>query len=158
MSNENEFQDESEERDDMTQSPMPNQDPVPPPQVSRTPQSPPPRRLDPLLASLTRVDPQANANAPKKKLPLLGEVTMDQNLFIILPVVAFAILGFASFFLVAFNSQDAFIDAINEWNDSVLNPPAPEPISPDECRGLCSSQQEDLEGLRSFMEGISGKK
>lgn len=149
----------SEEKEEVTPDPSkPAQDPTPPPQMARTPPSPPPKRLDPLLASLTRVDPQANVNAPKKNLPLLGEVTLDQNLFVLLPVAAFAVLGFVSFLLVALNSQDALVNAINEWNDSVINPPPPAPIDPNECRGLCSSQQEDLEGLRSFMEGISRKK
>lgn len=82
---------------------------------------------------------------------------MDQNLFIVLPVVAFAVLGFFSFILVAANSGDAFVEALNDWNDTVLNPPPAVPLAPGECRGLCSSQEQDIEGLRSFMTGLGGK-
>jgi len=138
-------------------SKKPASDPMPPPGMLRTPPAVPAKRLDPLLASLTRVDPNANSNAPKTQIPLLGEVTLDKQLFIVVPIVAFAVLGFVFFFVVAFNSQDVFVDSINQWNDSVMNPPAPVPLDPNECRGLCSSQDKDLEGLRNFMNGLGGK-
>ena len=131
-------------------------DPMPPVQMMRTPPSPPPKRLDPLLASLTRVDRQAMANTPTTKVPILGEVTMDKSLFIVLPVVAFAILGFVATALVAFNSRDDFVQSITVWNDSVMNP-TPKVFDPNECRGLCSSQEQDLVGLSNFMNGL-GKK
>jgi hypothetical protein len=128
-------------------------DPMPPAQMMRTPPSPPPKRLDPLLASLTRVDRQATANTPTKTFPLLGEVTMDRSLFIVLPAVVFAILGFVATFLVAYNSRDVFVDALADWNNIALNP-TPKLVDPNECRGLCSSQEQDIDGLRNFMNGL----
>ncbi|CAB9529313.1 expressed unknown protein [Seminavis robusta] len=128
--------------------------------MMKTPPSPPPKRLDPLLASLTRVDPNASsssAETPTTKIPLLGEVTMDKSLFVVLPTVAFAVLGFLLTFVVAYNSRDVFVNSIDAWNDSVMNPPS-KVIDPNECRGLCSTQEQDLEGLKSFMNGLGGQK
>ena len=132
---------------------------MPPPQLLRTPPSPPAKRLDPLLASLTRNDPQTardNANTPTTKIPFLGEVNMDKTLFIALPTVTFALLGFFSFFMVAMNSGDAVSNTLNDWNNLVLNPTAPQ-IDPDVCRGLCSTQEQDVEALAKFMNSLGGK-
>jgi hypothetical protein len=135
-------------------------DPMPPSGMMSTPSAPRPvKRLDPLVASLTRSDARPrDPNAPTTSIPLLGEVALDKNLFIVVPIVVFAFLGFFSFVLVAANSGDEFVQALNDWNDTVLNPPTPAPLAPGECRGLCSSQEQDIEGLRNFMTGISGKK
>ena len=132
---------------------------MPPPQLLRTPPSPPAKRLDPLLASLTRIDPQTardNANTPTTKIPFLGEVNMDKTLFIALPTVTFALLGFFSFFMVAMNSGDAVVNTLNDWNDLVLNPTTPN-IDPNVCRGLCSTQEQDVEALGKFMNSLGGK-
>lgn len=148
---------EEEEGSESPPKPVPEA-PTPPPEILSTPSAPiPTKRLDPLVASLTRNDaPQGtDPNSPKTKIPLLGEVTLDKNLFIVLPIAAFAVLGFFSFLLVAANSGDEFVDALSEWNDALVNPPAPEPLAPGECRGLCSSQEQDIEGLRNFMNGLA---
>lgn len=119
----------------------------------QTPTPLPKRAMDPLLASLTRVDQattDANKNTPVRKLPLLGEVTMDKSLFLVLPVAAFAVLGLVSSVFVAINSQDAFAEALA--NNPVLQS-AP-PSDADGCRGICSSQGEDLENLRVFMNSF----
>jgi len=150
-----------EPQEDTSPTPAPkssgsNVDPMPPPQMMRTPPSPPPKRLDPLLASLTRMDPQAGADKPTTTIPFLGEVNMDKTLFIALPTVTFALLGFFSFFMVAMNSGDAVVDAVNEWNENLLNP-TPKELDPNQCRGLCSSQESDMEGLRIFMNTLGGK-
>ena len=82
---------------------------------------------------------------------------MDKTLFIALPTVTFALLGFFSFFMVAMNSGDEVMNAVNEWNDIALNPTNNAAIDPDACRGLCSSQEQDVEGLRNFMNSLGGK-
>lgn len=116
-----------------------------------SPPSVPAKRVDPLIASLTRND-RAPGDAPKTSLPLLGEIELDQSLFIILPVAAFAFFGFAASFYVAINSGDAFVEAAQSINDSLTTPKAlPDP---NVCRGLCSSQEQDLAGLKVFMDGL----
>jgi len=121
---------------------------VPPPQ---------PKRLDPLLASLTRTDPTAGTptantkrNTPTRNFPILGEVQMDQSLFLIVPAAAFAVLGVLSGVAVAFNSQDAFAEALA--NNPILQSAPSDPG--DGCRGICSTQEQDLEGLRAFMTSL----
>ena len=111
----------------------------------------PVKRLDPLVASLTRND-RTDSGAPTTQVPLLGQVELDQSLFIVLPVIAFAVIGFGMSAYVALNSGDAFVEAAQSVNDALTTPkPLPDP---DACRGLCSSQEQDLEGLRVFMDGL----
>ena len=59
--------------------------------------------------------------------------------------------------MVAMNSGDEVMNAVNEWNDIALNPTNNAAIDPDACRGLCSSQEQDVEGLRNFMNSLGGK-
>lgn len=113
-----------------------------------------PPRLDPLLVSVTRMD-DATKSAPTMNVPIWGEVILDKSLFVLLPVAAFAVLGFLSFIVVAANSGDAFINAMNE---NAMLKGYPTPTTEEGCRGLCSSQEQDLESLRTYMKAISGQK
>lgn len=92
-------------------------------------------------------------NVPTKKLPLLGEVTMDRSLFVFVPVAAFAVIGILTSLYVAMNaSGDIFVQAAEAVNDSIM---APKPVpDPNVCRGLCSTQEQDLEGLKTFMNAL----
>lgn len=101
------------------------------------------------------MDPQAPAKTAN--LPLFGEVSVDGSLLVLIPVAVIAIGGFILSIIVAFNSQDQIMDQINQVTDSVTKT-AVEKVNqqydPNECRGLCSDQQQDLDGLRKFMEGL----
>ena len=112
-------------------------------------------RMDPLIASLTR-DDSDSANVPTRQVPLFGDVPADGNLALLVPAAAIAILGFLLSIVVAFNSRDTIVQTLS----SVELPKMeyiPTVIEEGKCRGLCSSQEEDLDGLRNFMESISKK-
>jgi hypothetical protein len=116
-------------------------------------EKPPPRPMDPLVRSLTRMDDEAmSKNAPTTKIPLFGEVALDRSLFLFVPAAIFAVLGFVMSITVIMNSGDAIVNSLastatTTTTDSTTTP-AP---SRSDCRGICSSQEQDLEGLRNFM-------
>jgi hypothetical protein len=123
--------------------------PTPPPPV-------PPKRMDPLMATLTRMDP-ATANAPTKNVPLFGEVPVDGGLTVLVPAAVIAVLGFIFSIVVAVNSQDELVRTFSQVTDGVSQQVAQQPnkaYDPNVCRGLCSSQEQDLEGLRAVMESL----
>jgi len=136
--------------------------PSPPP---RMPSPPPPMvvsqrsSIDPLVNSMTRNDRDPRLMSEEEltttaNLPFVGEITLNQDSFVIIPIAAFAVLGFISFLVVAFNSRDSVLDTVNEWT-SLLAAPAPQPVyDPNACRGLCSSQEADLESMRTFMKSL----
>jgi hypothetical protein len=117
--------------------------------------SPPSRaKLDPLLVAVTKMDPQS-APSRSMSIPIWGELILDRSLFVLLPIAVFAIGGIFLSLFVLINSGDTFVDAIVE---NALQQSVPTPaIADDECRGLCSSQTQDLEGLRVFMNRLGGK-
>jgi hypothetical protein len=60
---------------------------------SNAPPPVPPKRLDPLMASLTRTDPSA-ADVPTKNVPFLGEIPVDGSLALLIPAAGIAVIGF----------------------------------------------------------------
>jgi hypothetical protein len=140
--------------EEQTEEPMestPDESSSPPPAQERLPDR---KRLDPLLVSVTRNNDPNYDSTPKTNLPLLGEVTMDRSLFLIVPAALFTVLGVGASLLVLLSSGDAFVDAVQQTAAEASNM---NPVAGDTCRGLCSSQEQDLESLRSFMQGLSGK-
>ena len=138
-------------------SSVPDPIPTPPRVVSRNRSS-----LDPLVASLTRMD-EETLQAKRTNIPIWGELILDKSLMIFIPVTLFAVIGLGMSFYVALNSQDAIVDAL--FMDTTTAGGAPEylrgvaePVTDGSCRGLCGSQQENLESLRGFMSGLSGAK
>ena len=121
--------------------------PAPPRVVSRT------RPLDPLVASLTRMD-EETLQAKRTNIPIWGELILDKSLMIFIPVTLFAVIGFGMSFYVALNSQDAIVDALLDATSPEYLRGVVEPVSDGSCRGLCGSQQGDLEALRRFMSGL----
>ena len=114
---------------------------IPPPSV------PQPKRLDPLVQSLTRMDVDT-ANAETIQVPILGELILDRSLYLLVPAAAFAVLGFIFSIYVA-------VTATDDWVVK-SEPPITQPavVTGSECRGLCSSSEQDLEGLRNFMNKL----
>jgi hypothetical protein len=107
------------------------------------------KRLDPLMMSVTRNnDPNYDKDAKTINLPLVGELTLDKSLYVFLPVAAFGVIGILSSIYVLANSGDAIVAAFEQG----MTPSTP--VDPNACRGLCSSQSQDLEGLRVFMQGL----
>jgi hypothetical protein len=127
----------------------------PPPMANPVPQR---TRMDPLVASLTRSDSAPDQDAPILKVPLLGEVTLDKTLFVLLPVVAFAVLGGLASIYVAANSGDAVSQAWDAYETAISSPAGSKLVDPNVCRGLCSDQDRDLQGLANYMNNIAGKK
>lgn len=117
-----------------------------------------PKRLDPLVASLTRMDDDM-VNTPTTKVPLLGEVPLDGSIVVLLPVALIAIVGFIMSINIAFNSSDAIVQKLEEVNTVLSTPPAKEnTITEDSgCRGLCSNQDEQLDNMRNFMNSLAPK-
>ena len=114
-------------------------------------------RLDPLIASLTRIDEPTPANVPTRQVPLFGEVPADGNLALLVPAAAIGILGFIFSIVVAFTSRDSIVEELSKVEVPKMEY-TPTKIEEGKCRGLCSSQDEDLDGLKNFMEGISKRK
>ena len=114
-------------------------------------------RLDPLIASLTRIDEPLPANVPTRQVPLFGEVPADGNLALLVPAAAIGILGFIFSIVVAFTSRDSIVEELSKVEVPKMEY-TPTKIEEGKCRGLCSSQEEDLDGLKNFMEGISKRK
>ena len=127
-----------------------------PPAMATPPPPVPPKRLDPLLASLTRVDP-ATANAPTRNVPLLGEITVAGSMTVLLPAAAIGFLGFVFSIVVAVNSSDELVATLSQVPEQIeqqANEKVNRVYDPNVCRGLCSTQDQDLDGLRSFMESL----
>ena len=81
----------------------------------------------------------------------------DGNLALLVPAAAIGILGFIFSIVVAFSSRDAIVKEFSQVELPKMEY-TPTKVVEGECRGLCSSQDEDLDGLRNFMEGISNRK
>jgi hypothetical protein len=116
----------------------------------------PVRRGDPLIGLLTRIDEPTPANVPTVQVPLFGEIPADGNLALLVPVAVISILGFIMSIVVAFNSRDAIVQELSNVELPKMEY-TPTVVEEGKCRGLCSSQDEDLDGLRNFMESIAGK-
>lgn len=116
------------------------------------------KTLDPLFIAVTRSDDDVEDGVRAKKsisVPILGELILDKSLFILLPVSGFAVGGVLLSAYILFHSGDAMVDAIMDNAIQQSSTSSIVPTNPgDGCRGLCSSQQQDLEGLKAFMSGI----
>jgi hypothetical protein len=102
---------------------------------------------------------EETARADSIQVPLWGELILDKSLFVLLPIAAFGIGGFLLSLYVLLNSGDAFVSAVQE--NAVLQSTPPGAVQAgggdSGCRGLCSSQEQDLEGLKAYMSRFSPK-
>lgn len=112
------------------------------------------RPLDSLVASLTRVEP-GSENTPTMKVPLLGEIPADGSIVVLAPVAVIAVLGFIMSINIAINSGDAIVQQIDQVTNVLSTPPAKKAIVSEGCRGLCSDQEQQLDNMRSFMQGFA---
>mmetsp|Transcript_18443 Transcript_18443/g.31195 ORF Transcript_18443/g.31195 Transcript_18443/m.31195 type:complete len:210 (-) Transcript_18443:207-836(-) len=114
------------------------------------------KTLDPLIASLTRIDEPTPSNVPMRSVPLFGEVPADGNLALLVPAAGIAVLGFIFSIVVAFNARDELVSEFNKVELPKMEY-KPTVVVEGKCRGLCSNQDDDVDGLRNFMESISKK-
>lgn len=116
------------------------------------------QRLDPLVASLTRMDNEM-VNTPTTKVPIIGEIPLDGSIVVLLPVALIAVIGFITSINIAFNSSDAIVQKLEEVNAVLSAPPVKQNVITDDsgCRGLCSNQDEQLDNMRNFMNSLSPK-
>eukprot|EP00567_Pseudictyota_dubia_P012186 CAMPEP_0197438690 /NCGR_PEP_ID=MMETSP1175-20131217/5609_1 /TAXON_ID=1003142 /ORGANISM="Triceratium dubium, Strain CCMP147" /LENGTH=175 /DNA_ID=CAMNT_0042968467 /DNA_START=169 /DNA_END=696 /DNA_ORIENTATION=+ len=119
------------------------------------PNSPPPAvkpRLDPLVASLTRMDPET-AGAETTNVPLIGEIPKDGSIVPLGAAASIAVIGFIFSINIALSSKDAILAEMKETTDVMSAPPVMKtvPSKDDGCRGLCGSQEQDLDNLRGIM-------
>jgi len=145
-----------------TSQPPPQRTSQPPPQrTSQLPQQrtsqPPPQgqRLDPLIAALTRNDLKASPGETKN-VPFFGEV-QDGEMKQLAAAGFVTLAGLILSLVVAYQSRDIFSNALammsNQMGDAAFA--QTNNVYDEGCRGLCSSQEESLEGLRTFMETIT---
>jgi len=138
--------------------PTPQTDALSQKSVSFTNEPKAPERIDPLIQSLTRNDVD-NSNKKMTNLPLLGEVPVDGSLVVLVPVAIIAIVGFIMSIQIGFQSKDAIMQQLDEINNTMSQPPVKMNVVPTSgCRGLCSDQGEQLDTMKTFMEGLSKKK
>jgi len=109
------------------------------------------KEMDPLVRSLTRMDGDA-AGAQSVSVPLLGEISEKE--LVLIPVAAFAVIGFLFAIYIGLTSSDAFV-ALEDAATKGKQSPTPVQINAEGCRGICSSQEKDLEGLRQFMNNFA---
>lgn len=94
--------------------------------------------------------PQTTSPGPSNRIPgssnplIQGEVTMDGSLLVLVPAAVTAILGFIVSISIALNSPDEIVSSFD------FKPRNEQSVPTDVCRGLCSSQEEDLNKLREF--------
>jgi hypothetical protein len=125
--------------------------------VSSTPSLMTTPQLDPLFLAVTKMDPQTQ-RAERITVPIWGELILDRSLFIFLPIAIFALGGIFLSFYVLVNSSDTFVNAIIDTATKQSIPTSSSLLpDSDSCRGLCSSQSQDLEGLRLYMNRLGGK-
>jgi hypothetical protein len=115
-------------------------------------------QLDPLFVAVTKMDPQTQ-RADTISIPIWGELILDRSLFVLLPIGLFALGGILLSIYIFINSSDTFMNAIVEASMKQSIPTSTSSMieNGNDCRGLCSSQTQDLEGLRIFMNRIGGK-
>jgi hypothetical protein len=113
-------------------------------------------RLDPLIASLTRMDADM-VNTPTTKVPLLGEIPLDGSIVVLLPVALIAVVGFIMSINIAFNSADIISQKVDQVSNVLSTPPAKKTVQYDGCRGLCSDQDGQLDNMRIFMNSLAKK-
>lgn len=93
---------------------------------------------------------QTTSSGPSNRIPgssnplIQGEVTMDGSLLVLVPAAVTAILGFIVSISIALNSPDEIVSSFD------FKPRNEQSVPTDVCRGLCSSQEEDLNKLREF--------
>lgn len=138
------------------QQPIPQQQPRE--EANRKQQRP----MDPLLASLTRMDnTSTTSSSTKTTVPLFGEIDMDGSLLVLIPAIVLAVVGFVMSIVIAFNSQDAIVDSLTQLSDDIAAAALAKTNTPisssSSCRGICSSQETDLQLLKTFMDNISKK-
>ena len=149
------FETEGEGVENSAAPPVPQEAAVP-----RAPPTPPQKRLDPLLASLTRMDPTATQGKDTTNIPFIGEIPKDGALLLYVPA-AFAMLGFLYSFVIAFNASDEIVGALYQVSDDISQTATQKAnmvYDENVCRGLCSSQEADLESMRSVMQMFAGSK
>lgn len=132
--------------------------PPPPAPTQNAPPAVRQPRMDPLMASLTRDTSNASPDQPTQNVPLFGEIPADGTLMLLAPAVVFAVLGFIYSIVIAFNSSDRIVDSVMQAGDSIAQQASNRNnrvYDQSVCRGLCAPQQEDVEGLRNFMEAIT---
>lgn len=128
---------------------------VPPTSTRNSPAVVRQQRMDPLMASLTRDD---SGGEPTQTVPIFGEIPADGTMLLLAPAVAFAVLGFLFSVVIAFNSADQIVESIGQTGKSVAQSAQNRNnrvFDKDVCRGLCSSQEQDVDGMRNFMEAIT---
>lgn len=114
----------------------------------------PAKRLDSLVATLTRVDPEI-ANVPTRDIPLFGEVPVDGTLLLLVPVTLIAVLGLVLTIYIGYDSRDLIADEMEKITTVMSSPPVKDTVVTSGCRGLCSDQAGQLEYMRGIMESLA---
>ncbi len=131
---------------------------VPPTPTRNSPPAVKQQRMDPLMASLTRDDSNPDGDQPTQTVPIFGEIPADGTMMLLAPAVVFAVLGFLFSFVIAFNSADQIVDSIAQTGESIAQTAQNrnnKVYDKNVCRGLCSTQEQDVDGMRNFMEAIT---
>ena len=123
---------------------------MPPPGMNMA-NAPPPvqqSRMDPLMASLTRIDPETAVSSD----------TSEREKKLLYPALGFAAIGFLSSVFMTVTSMDTISAKLQQSTEVLSQPPVMNKQYDDTCRGLCSSQDQQLEDMRSFMNKFAKDK
>jgi hypothetical protein len=110
--------------------------------------------LDPLFTAVTKMDAKT-VTAKTISIPLWGDLILDQSLFVLLPITAFAVIGILTSIFILINSTDDFATAIQDMRTAASAINVDDDGNELLCRGLCTNPN-NVEGLRQYMMGISG--
>lgn len=133
-------------RADNASEPVGGVSPSPSPNLPLQPKQP---RVDPLMASLIRTDQDPSSAGAK------GVSESEKRL--LFPALGFAAIGALLGIFRAFNSTDEIAAGFQQTTDAMSKPPTMKTKKYDNCRGICSSQDEQLESMRGFMNQLSKK-
>jgi len=123
---------------------------IPPPEMNMANAPPPVQqpRMDPLMASLTRIDPETAVSSE----------TSEREKKLLYPALGFAAIGFFASLFMTVQSMDTISAKLQQSTEVLSQPPVMNKQYADTCRGLCSSQDQQLEDMRSFMNKFAKDK
>lgn len=147
----------SSAQEQQQQSPPAYTPPAPTP-TRNSPQAVAQRRMDPLMASLTRDNSNVDSDGPTQTVPFFGEIPADGTMLLLVPAGVFAVLGFVLSLVIALKSSDQIVNSFANAGETIAQTASERTnrvYDESVCRGFCSPQPESIDGLKNFMESIT---
>ena len=99
------------------------------------------KHIDTPTASLTHINEPTPMNIPTVQVPLFGEIPVDGNLVLLIPVANISVLGSIFSIVVTSNSRDSIIQEMSKLELMKMEY-TPTVVDEGKCQGLCSNQMQ----------------